>query len=353
MMNVHGTWIKYDADNCPLPKDAFIDGLVAGPNGRIWVTVHRQETIIRDHRIISSAAWMDGILLFDDDRWTWFPWSETELPQHIFDPHIVCDSAGQLWLFDGLVARFDGHTSEVFHAKERGLPPQPLMNSRLAAGPENEMWLTTRLHGIYRFKGDVWQRLALDNAELNNVPILDVRVNNVGHVWFALGLGNEISFGWYDGAHWEEYTRVPSTKVTHMRAFVIDQEDRLWVGWSEEGLWVLDRHRKQWTKYTTKNSALPSNTIQYLELDRSGRLWVGAGDGIAVFDGKESVCWWKIKPGIPDDPLNRRGLWLIRQSGEGPVGNVSFPTVFDKAVVDTQGRIWASSGNGVSVFTEA
>ncbi len=353
-MNIYGIWTKYSSNNSPLPStthETLIGGLAVGPNGRVWATVLGQETLINNRRI-TSRAWMQGILLFDNDRWTWFPWDNTGLPQHYFDSHVVCDSVGHLWLFGAVVARFDGAASEVFHTKERGLPPAPLVNSRLAAGHGKEMWLTTRLRGIYRFNGNDWQEVDLGNTEFHHVPVYDVRVDQLGRVWLALWLGKEVSFVWYNESRWEEYIRIPANKMADVLAFMIDPKGKLWVGWSEAGLWVLDQPGGKWVKYTIENSALPSDRIESLEIDRSGRVWVGAGDGIAVFDDTESACWWKIRPGIPDKPLSQEELRQIRQSGEGPVANISYPTVFDEAVLDTQGRIWASSGNGISVFAE-
>ncbi|HTP09110.1 MAG TPA: hypothetical protein VMP08_12720, partial [Anaerolineae bacterium] len=161
-MDLYGTWIKYDAHNCPLPSDAFIDGLAASQDGLIWATVHRQETVIDDNRR-TERGWMDGILQFDHDNWTWIPWGRTRLPQVMFQRRVVCDSAGNLWLSSAKsVCRYDGQTTELFNGGENGLPDGPVFPCKLTPGRDNSMWLAMRLRGIYFFNDKGWQKFTID-----------------------------------------------------------------------------------------------------------------------------------------------------------------------------------------------
>ena len=48
---------------------------------------------------------------------------------------------------------------------------------------------------------------------------------------------------------------------------------------------MLDTHTSIFRNFTMKDG-LPGNFILALELDRSGRLWIGTNDGLSRFDGK-------------------------------------------------------------------
>ncbi|MFA6149942.1 MAG: two-component regulator propeller domain-containing protein [Chitinophagaceae bacterium] len=62
-----------------------------------------------------------------------------------------------------------------------------------------------------------------------------------------------------------------------------DKSGRLWFGTSAEGLYCYDG--KTFTQYTMADG-LTCNSVRCLLEDREGNIWIGTRDGLCIFDGK-------------------------------------------------------------------
>ena len=314
------------------------------------MSVLKQVTRISNDQIIGEGK-IDSILLFDQEKWTLYPLGEVGLPQLNFD-NMACDSRGQLWLYALLgetLCRFYGNTADVFRAGDRGLPSASLLVLGFATDAEGGLWAAMGTEGVYRFDGAIWQRITLPDSGISG-HVTRVTTDHAGRIWLVVDNDDYTSFVLYDGKRWEEYARVPiSYKTDVVQALTIDKDGMLWVGWAEQGLWVLDRAGGLWTKHTTENSALPDNHIRCIVVDKAGRVWVAGSGGITIFDGTESVCWRAIIPDVPHGPLGHEDVMQARARGD----DRPYLFIGNYLVIDSQSRIWALSGNGVSVFSEA
>jgi len=77
---------------------------------------------------------------------------------------------------------------------------------------------------------------------------------------------------------------------------------------------MLDTRTLMFHNFTMKDG-LPGNFILALELDRSGRLWIGTNDGLSRFDGKtfqnfSAINGLKSKFIFSIEAASDHSLWL-------------------------------------------
>jgi ligand-binding sensor domain-containing protein len=359
MINLSGTWINYHPGNCPLPNGPTATfPLTAGPDGRVWINVLRQDMRTSKGKTVFKTH-TGGILLFDKEQWNLFHPEQIGLPDLTVQA-MACDWTGALWLHmsEQTLCRFDGQTIDFFPPDTRGLPSQlwaPYYG--FAAGTKNNFWLILSSIGVGRFDGTQWRWFTSENSDLISNWVTSAAVDHIGRTWFAVSDENNTNFIIYDDGRWEEHSQVPIGHEQYIaNALVVDKKGQLWVAWQpttgvsdELGLWTLNPTNQVWAKYTTENSALPINAVKTLVIDAANRVWASTSAGFAIFDGAKSIRWTKIKPRVVQGPLNKEDSeQAVTHAEDQPYISIS-----DIAVIDTKGRIWARSRNGVSVFTEA
>ncbi len=125
-----------------------------------------------------------------------------------------------------------------------------------------------------------------------------------------------------------------------VKALAVDGEI-LWIGTSN-GLIRYDMQRDHQTTYTTKDGLL-SNMILVVRVDSKHHLWVGTyGGGLSRFDGRQ---WLTFTPFGGGAAAAYGPAWARYGPGEG-LGDL---WVYDLAW-DPQGRLWAATWKGVSVW---
>jgi ligand-binding sensor domain-containing protein len=148
------------------------------------------------------------------------------------------------------------------------------------------------------------------------------------------------------------------------RDLVIDREDRVWTAHSD-GVRVLTEtgEKATWLLYTQAHG-LPSDDVQALAVDQSGRVWAEARGNLAAFNGG---AWTLVEtlPGRSVSALTADSAGQIWAStGQEIVkfdGNLQVQEVipFDEAqksilshlAVDQAGQVWVGSlGGGLSLF---
>jgi hypothetical protein len=116
-------------------------------------------------------------------------------------------------------------------------------------------------------------------------------------------------------------------------AVAIDEQDRPWVGFGDQGISVLNDDGS-WTTYTYLHYGLGpyADTVQSIVIDDRGRVWIGANGGLSVLDTDGTwTAYTTDNSGLP-------GSWV------------------EALAVDDQGRIWVGidsmDGSGLGVFAQ-
>jgi signal transduction histidine kinase/ligand-binding sensor domain-containing protein len=115
---------------------------------------------------------------------------------------------------------------------------------------------------------------------------------------------------------------------TDLQTVRIDGDD-IWIG-ANDGLRKFNRQGEEvrhYTADTNKSTALPSNVIKSLQVDKDGVLWIGTwGGGLSQYDrGSDTFRTFTMNDGLPNN-------------------------VVYGALEDQQERLWLSTNNGLSVF---
>jgi hypothetical protein len=150
---------------------------------------------------------------------------------------------------------------------------------------------------------------------LGNAHITGIAIASDSKIYFATNGGGLSVF---DGANRKTYntgnSAIPSNFLTSV---AVDKQNRVWVGTSGAGVAKLEA--EQWTKIN-----LPHNYANAFALDANGNPWIATNDGAIFFDGKN---------------LGRLGT----QHG--------FPSNRVNAVaIGADGRVWFGTDNGAVVY---
>jgi streptogramin lyase len=162
-------------------------------------------------------------------------------------------------------------------------------------------------------------------------------------------------------------------KLTHLKGAgdfftwdaIVDSKGRAWLG-ADNGLHVYDNGK--WKEFNTSNSPLPGDSVNLLAADQQGQVWTVSEQGLAVTDGVK----WKT---FEDSPLNGKTItdldvdqnghvWVAASDGlyffNGSQWTVYTPAnsgmesaEVDQLAVDQQNRVWFAGsewGKTITVF---
>ncbi|MFO8145399.1 MAG: hypothetical protein R6T89_06710 [Candidatus Syntrophosphaera sp.] len=205
------------------------------------------------------------------------------------------DSQNNLWVlhwYSSRLSRFDGPNWETFTC-----PDAEVNFINFAVRGPNDIWLGTEHAGLYHFDGSVFTQYTGFASPYADPTVLDVKCDALGRVWFStVYYVKELrllpALICYDGT---EFTQVNIGGMADyfcaVEQIAFDGQNVLWLGTSGDGLWRYDG--AAWTNYTTSNSGLTHNSVNALDLDPWGRVWVGSSLGVDCFDGSS---WQNFNP---------------------------------------------------------
>lgn len=173
-----------------------------------------------------------GLYHFDNETWTNFNTSNSDLYS---DNTIGClsyDGAGHLWIgyTMGGVDRYDGASFE--HLDADGELASDGVSDIAFAG--NSVWFSTEA-GVFTFSGSSWTSFTTANSDLASNTVLSLARDLGGDWWFGTSHG----LSRYNGS--------------------------------------------TWVTYNTVNSPLPANQVNSVRVDPVGNVWVGTTGGVGMF----------------------------------------------------------------------
>lgn len=301
-------------------------------------------------------------------------------------------------------------------------------------GPE--IWIGRRNQGLAHFRPETeeWELFTHNSPSSNNFRSLTLDAQ--GRLWCANPIESSVpgvtgGINMFDGEVWRSFTQANGLKNNDQRTVVTDAQGRIWAGsWgggisifeeNDEGfditqidtsdgvlagfiadpgfvlinglardqsgnIWVLNRQAAtsnvllahtpdgDWFKFST-NEGLLTPFVLSLEIDTSGRVWVGTEDrGVRVLDYNNTLSdksdddftqgLTSGNDGLFDDEINalamdREGtMWIGTPEGlnfwfQGQVGN-RFGLINDfvnTIGIDARNNKWFGTANGVSVLS--
>jgi diguanylate cyclase (GGDEF)-like protein len=298
--------------------DDAVLSLFKSRNGVIWAGTNRGISEINlDNRTVDNVMPSTG-------------------PGRLIDANVLDLAAtGQIaWLGfkDHGVARLDSESGRITALTDKAdLPPGTV--TTLTAEPDGSLWLTGGAgRALYRIESRGGKARPVAFPHDDTSLITTMRWYD-GSLW--IGAGPLMRFTPATG-EWRTYRHdadPASLGDETVSVILADGKDGLWVG-TKRGLDRLDLATGTFT-HSVHDSAdagsLPGDYIASMMVDRRGRLWIGTlGNGLAI-----------AEPGAPGTPLRFQRIG----SAEGlPSQEV------DALLDDTQGRVWASTDDGLAVI---
>ena len=259
-----------------------------------WAHITAQNSFLPSNSINTLLALPNGDMLIGTDKGAalYTPPRTTEEPGHwlIFDRtnsglsdnrvlSLARDDGGNLWF--GTAAgldRFDGKKWTTFQSQDLGLADQQVYalcvddSGRVIAGTQS---------GATLWDGHKWTPLTPPNKP-QPVFVITATINSI---WIGTQTGvSELPLAGGEGT--VSFYPTQST----VKDLTISADGTLWAATSGSGLAKFQNGN--WTYFTTANSGLPLNLVDWVDEVKPGLLWMGVsfasnvGGELASFDGK-------------------------------------------------------------------
>ncbi|GIV59863.1 MAG: hypothetical protein KatS3mg043_0952 [Rhodothermaceae bacterium] len=203
---------------------------------------------------------------------------------------------GYLWIgtFGGGLSRFDGRVFTNF-SKRDGLPSGLIYD--IAEDAAGRLWLATA-QGAGRYDGR-----AFTGVDLGIAPqrIYAVLVDRSGTVWFATETEGVVRWVPDDTTAVMPVSGLPGEKALAL----LEAGRAVWIG-TPAG---VCRHDAAGLACFTEADGLPHASVHALAHDRSGRIWMATGKGLAVYDGTSLTAF---RPDLFAE-LRISALWVDRR----------------------------------------
>lgn len=187
-----------------------------------------------------------------------------------------------------------------------------------------------------------------------------------------LWMGGESELALYKKGEKIQVIPLP-TSISHPHAYVRaiheDRRKRIWIGTWEAGMFCYEPSEKRFTQISG-NGSLPSD-IRCFHEEADGKLWIGSRNGLYSFNNDRLIhenelnkqLGDHIVQGIYRDPEGKlwvgtfgKGLSIFSPQGKLLVNHQKdngFPSnAVNALTVDSQGRIWIATREGVILFPD-
>lgn len=255
------------------------------PNGITWI----------------GTDW--GLLSYDGFTWTTYQVANSPLPDNDIRA-LEVDQAGRLWIgtFGSGVVRKDGATWTIFNTANSDLPEDQV---KCIEADSLDVYICT-IGGLAHFDGTDWRIYddtpnSYNDLELPSGNISDVKVRDDGLV--VIGTVNG-GFTYLTDSAVTVYSTVSTGLPDNTALGVeIDQNGDRWAACPSGALLYHagPYDVNQWFQYSTASSTIPSNSLNDVVFDASGRVCVSTQNaGIGIFE--PPVTWINYHPGNSDLP---------------------------------------------------
>lgn len=225
----------------------------------------------------------------------------------------------------------------------------------------------TRVLAQERATASNWVIFDKENSPLSSNSVTSVLQDNRGIYWVSLfpdRMGSSSVGGGltrFDGNAWQSFTTSNSPLPSNAVQFVAaEATGRIWVATLGGGIASYDG--VQWLLFNRSNSPLPSNDIYHIAVEDNGTVWLGTlSDGVVKYDGATWTIYNTGNSGLPSNIINfividaQGTKWIgtdfgglvsfdgnhWQRHGQGPF-TPSFNLVVTAMSIDAQNQKWVA-----------
>ncbi len=254
---------------------------------------HSVTSIVQDQHGFLWVGTQDGLNRFDGYDFRIFrhqPGDSFSLSNSYIND-LLLDRNGNLWVgtFNGF-NRYDPYLerfARVPFSVQGESRTDRLVVRDLLEDSSGLIWLGTS-EGLIRYDSGNGEFSHLFISE--NPPEADLAVlaeDDQGRIWIGARKGLRIleplsgALSWAD----ELYAGLEFLREERIRALLIDDQQRIWVGTSDLGVLVIDQEKQSWRSFRSgHDSILPHDQVSSLGRDDQGLYWIGTLGGLLIMD---------------------------------------------------------------------
>ncbi len=275
------------------------------------------------------------------------------IPQYV--GCIEIDIQGRKWFGTDMgLFCFDGTTWSSWDTANSAIPSNDIID--IAFDAYNNVWIAT-YNGLGRFSNNTWTYWTTSNSSIPTNYLNCLDIDDSGNVWLGTNMGLYLASSGV-------FTQLTEDMVLCMEK---DQQGIRWFGTGNCGLAKYDGN--QWTYYNPNNSGLPDVTVEQMDIDFNGNIWIVCEEpvGLVRFNGNNWTIWNSENSDLPLDFLRNV---ITDQSGNAWIsvplrgivklsGNtMTFHTISQTGIVDPDvncvliddlGRKWFGSEYGLAL----
>jgi ligand-binding sensor domain-containing protein len=203
---------------------------------------------------------------------------------------------------------------------------------------KNHLWLGTDGGGLLEFNISKGKFKTIGKkgqvGQISSNIIVSMTKDMQGGLWIGTYLGG---LNYYDGREFKLYTHdendANSISDNSIWKLFIDSKNRLWIGSLKNGVDVYDQNFNKVFRFCRQGGQIHSNYVTAFEEDSQGRIWIGTGYGVDIFDPADSSFTHILR-----DETNPESL-----------SNNSVVTMH----MDTKGHMWIGTMHGLNRITIA
>lgn len=313
---------------------------------------------------------ISGVYKRKDGNLTIYNPSNSALPDKVVKRGAI-DSNGKIWMgtTHGL-ASLENYTITPYNNSNTNSVLGDERITALTVGPDNRVWIGTPT-GLVVYNGNTWTRYTPQNSGIPAPYIFGLAVDKNGVVWMGVGaLGtwqssyndcpkSMIGLVKFDGTTWTLYNSTNSPLTSnYVNGLTLDSKGNVWIGTASnnkfgynefvKGCGLLKFDGTNWTSFTTSNSLLPDNDVQWVGADRNDNIWFTCKEKFGVYNEGGLPFFTND---VQEQPESTDGITItpnpssttITISGTDAISAVTIVNSFGMEVV---GRHTLSSANG-------
>lgn len=257
------------------------------------------------------------------------------------------DEGGNIWIGTdgGGLDMLAPETGTFKHFRHDPGNPASISNERIWALRKNQksgsehLWIGTYGGGLNRLalnaakngkpKFEHWQHFSGDTSGLASNAILALCEDSRGNLWVGTDRGLHCFDSEMNRAYHFQHDPADSSSLSHQTVINIFESSTgiLWIGTFGGGLNRFDAQTESFRRHTEANG-LPSNIINGILEDRSGKLWLSTYQGLCVFHPDTEVFKnFNLQDGLQSREFGY-GAYHAGRSGQMYFGGVNGFNIF-------------------------
>ncbi len=223
---------------------------------------------------------------------------------------------------------------------------------------EGNIWIGTQGGGIFKYEKESGSTVAVPNPHSD--IILCVTSDNNGDLWF--GTYKNGSFRLNRGSSQFEY--IDSTRDQTIKDIIADKSGRLWMIAFRDGIYMIEDES---VKHIGTSNDLPDNTVNSIDVDYEGNVWLATISGVSKF-GKKPFEIYTEEFGLPQKEIlavladTKGSVWIGTYLGPAQldpvhdiitkydIQNPYYPDIYS-IYEDKESNIWLGTYMGLTKYS--